>query len=113
MNIKTYLLLPAIMLIPLTLCGQNNYPYTISERDPMSPLINEQGEILLKTETHEELTIVLQGIMFSQNESTVIINDEIYRQGDYVGKNFIKKIEPNGVLVENEDKEYFLKWEGQ
>ncbi len=97
------------------------YPYSAAqERDPLNPWVNDKGELLLKeevavntnTNNTAEPTVNLQGIMFSNGGSTVIINNEIYREGDYVGKSRIKKIEQNGVVIEGNGKEYFLKWGG-
>ena len=113
---KKYLLLSMTALFFAgTLWAQDKYiyPYTASDRDPMQPLINERGEIVIKVETSGVTDIVLQGIMFSEIESTVIINNEIYRQGDTIGNKKLIKIEPNGVIIESEGKEYFLNWGGQ
>ena len=43
---------------------------------------------------------------------TVIINNEMYDEGDGFEGYVIKEIEAQGIIVEKEGEEYFLKWEG-
>jgi len=89
------------------------YPYNpLTERDPLRPLIDEEGNILIK-EKKEGSSFVLQGIIYSPQGSVAIINNELLHEGDaLMGQFKVKKIESNGVVLEKEGKEYFLKWEG-
>ena len=102
-----------LMVCGFTLFAQEfKYPYAPGERDPFTPLINDRGDVVIHEDTGIN-DIVLQGIMYSPDSSTVVINNEIYRVGDFIGKHKLKKVEPNGVLIESSGQEYFIKWEGQ
>ena len=110
---KKFLLLAALLGLGFTLFSEElKYPYGPGERDPFTPLVNDRGDIVIHEETGIS-DLVLQGIMYSPDSSTVVINNEIYRVGDFIGKHKLKKIEPNGVSIESGGKEYFIKWEGQ
>ena len=78
----------------------------------MRPLIDKEGNILIK-EKKEGSSFVLQGIIYSPQGSVAIINNELLHEGDtLMGQFKVKKIESKGVVLEKEGKEYFLKWEG-
>lgn len=88
------------------------YPYNSKrDRDPMDSLVNEMGKILIK-EKGDFTGLSLQGILYSKNGSEVVINGEIYKQGDLIEGHSIKKIEEYKVLLEKDGKEFILKWEG-
>ena len=110
---KKFLLLMALVSCAFTLRADDfKYPCAPGERDPFTALVNDRGDVVIHEETGIS-DIVLQGIMFSPDSSTVVINNDIYREGDYIGKHKIKKIEQNGVIIESGGKEYFIKWEEQ
>ena len=88
------------------------YPYSpFTDRDPLYPLVNERGEVLVR-EKREVGDIIIQGIIYSEQDSSVIINNEIFRQGDIYEAYTIKKIEPDGIIFEKDGNEYSLRWEG-
>jgi len=88
------------------------YPYSsFKERDPFRPPVNERGEILIK-EKKGMGDFVLQGIMYSPKESQVIINNEVFKEGDTVEGYRIKKIDAYKVIFEKNGEEFVLKWGG-
>lgn len=91
----------------------SDYPYSpITDRDPLYSLINEKGEINVREDNTEIGDIFLQGIIYSPGGgSMVIINKEMFNEGDNFEGYIIKKIEPNGIFLEKGEEEYFLKWE--
>jgi len=110
---KKVLLLAIFTACTLTLFAEEfKYPCAPGERDPFTALVNDRGDVVIHEETGIT-DIVLQGIMYSPDSSTVVINNEIYRAGDFIGKHKLKKIEQNGVLIESNGQEYFIKWEEQ
>jgi hypothetical protein len=109
---KKFLLLTALTLCTFTLFAEDfKYPCAPGERDPFTALVNDRGDVVIHEETGIN-DLALQGIMYSPDSSTVVINNDIYRVGDFIGKHKIKKIEQNGVLIESGGQEYFIKWEG-
>jgi len=87
------------------------YPYTaLTERDPLKPLVNESGQILIK-KNEQFGGFSLQGIMYSALGSSVVINNAIYEQGDTVGGYLIKRIEEFQVILEKDEQQFYLKWE--
>ncbi|MFH1767733.1 MAG: hypothetical protein ABH858_01045 [Candidatus Omnitrophota bacterium] len=97
----------------INLKGQDSlYPYNSpADRDPMSALVDEKGRILIEEKKDIE-DFVLQGIMYSPQGSVVIINGEMFKEGDKSQDYIIKGIKKDGVVVEKDGKDYFLKWEG-
>ena len=95
-------------------CGQaQEYTYTyapFSERDPLRPLVNENGQILIK-EKSQFGGFILQGIMYSAGGSTAVINNELYREGDTVEGYTVKKVDEFEVILEKSGEEFSLKWE--
>ena len=113
--LKMPVLIPAVIFIVLAFSAgaeEAKYPYSpFTDRDPLYPLVNERGDILVK-EKREVGDIIIQGIIYSGDNSSVIINNEIFYQGDVYEEYTIKKIEPGGIIFEKDGGEYFLKWEG-
>lgn len=109
---KICLVMPFFMIGVVLAAGDFQYSYSpVTDRDPLYPLINEKGEITIR-ENKELGDIFLQGILYSQGQdSIVIINKEIFHEGDNFEGYKIKKIQSNGIFLEKEQEEYFLKWE--
>jgi hypothetical protein len=87
------------------------YPFGNADRDPFYPLLTDKGIILIKKAT-DITALVLQGIMFSNTDASVIIKNEIYHEGDFVDKYKIIKITTSGITITDNTQEYFIKWEG-
>ena len=95
----------------VSLAQDFQYPYNaFDERDPMRPLVNDRGEIIIRADK-EIGDFFLQGIIYSDEGSVVIINGQTFRQGDTFEGYKIKKIEEKGVFIEKKGKEHYLKWE--
>jgi type II secretory pathway component PulC len=87
------------------------YPYSaLKERDPFRPLISDNGDILIR-EKREQGNFLIQGIIYSGQESTVVINNEIYTAGDIIDGYTIKKIEPYEVIFDKDGIESVVQWE--
>lgn len=88
-----------------------DYPYSQdSSRDPLSPLISSQGEVLIR-EDQAVSDLVLQGILYAEEKSSVIINSEVYNKGDLVQGYIIKDIAINQVILEKNNESFTLQWE--
>jgi len=110
---RYFLVIGFVWLFSFSCLAQGfEYPYNSKkDRDPMNPLINERGQILI-LEKKESSDFLLQGIMYSEDGSKAVINNEIYSEGEVVDGHIIKKIGEYKVLLEKEGKEFILKWEG-
>lgn len=87
------------------------YPYNaLTERDPLRPLINERGEILIK-DKNDMGDLFLQGVIYSPQGGTAIINNEMFVEGDMIGVYKVKRIEAKGVFLEKDGEDLYLKWE--
>lgn len=88
------------------------YPYRmLKDRDPFASLVSERGDILVR-DKREMGEFLLQGIIYTPPESKVIINNEMFSEGDSVSEYTIKKIEPYRVIFDKDGEESILKWEG-
>ncbi|HIE35804.1 MAG TPA: hypothetical protein EYP89_01010 [Candidatus Omnitrophica bacterium] len=87
-----------------------NYPFDESSRDPFTPLISKSGQILIPRKI-EAKNLVLNGIIYSPQNSIVVINGEILKEKDKVGEYTIFKIEEKKVILKKKDKKIILKLE--
>lgn len=91
--------------------NEYNYPYSpFSERDPLRPLVNENGQLLIEGKKQFK-GFSLQGIMCSSEGRSAVINDELYKEGDVVGGYTIQKIDNYEVILEKDEEKVLLKWE--
>ncbi len=108
-----YLLFLLPFLTPIyTFSSQFKYPSTKKNRDPLFPLINKKGEILIK-EGKQIKDLSLQGVIYSKNSRAVVINGKIVKEGEVVEGFKIKKIESKRVFLEKDKEVFILKWEEQ
>ena len=78
-------------------------PYdAVFRRDPIRPLIDEKGEIVSSMGLQGGLAV--QGIIWSGASSMVVVDDQLYKQGDTVGPYTIRQVLPNGVVVQQADQ---------
>lgn len=113
---KKFLILFIICGAFITAADDFKYPFDpLIDRDPLSPLINERGDIIVreKIPNVEIENIILQGIIYSQEGSIAIINNEMFYEGSNMGDYKIKKITSNGVFLDKSGEEYFIKWEAE
>ncbi|MFH1771602.1 MAG: general secretion pathway protein GspB [Candidatus Omnitrophota bacterium] len=88
------------------------YPFDPqTDRDPLFPLVNEKGDILIRDKKEVD-DISLQGIIYIPDGAVAIINNEMLDEGDSFEGYTVKEIKQNGVILEKDGKQFFLKWEG-
>ena len=75
---------------------------SLPRRDPMQPLIDEQGNITHSAEISDGL--LLQGVFVSGGTRMVLIDDRFYSEGNTVGAYKILEIKPNGFLAQKENE---------
>lgn len=80
--------------------AQYQYPFTTRERDPFSPLISKGGRVLITQESVVS-NFILKGIIYSDNHSLAIINDEVLKENDRIGNYIVLKIEEKRVVLIN------------
>lgn len=109
-----------VLLITLFIVGSGltyadvafEYP-TDLERDPFDALIDANGVLnvrLIRAEADMKIT----GLVYSDDsaERIVIINNEVLRENGVIGAYTVKKILPNRVVLQKNDKEVILKMGG-
>jgi len=99
--------------MPFSASAKNyKYPYSsFKDRDPFRPLINERGKILIRVK-RKLGNFLLQGILYAPGGSKVIINNEIFKQGDVVAGYKIREIDAYKVTLEKGKRKFILKWGG-
>ena len=68
-------------------------------RDPMRPIVDAQGNILTTSGMKDGLSV--QGIIWSEAHPLVIIENELYAQGDVVDQYTIAEIRKDGITVQS------------
>ena len=87
--------------------AQDEQPYDVVFcRDPMQPLVNDQGDIVFSSGLHGGLSA--QGIVWSESRPLVIVDDEVLAKGSAVGPYTIVDIQPDGVIVERDGQRMFV-----
>ena len=88
--------------------AQRMTPYdVVFRRDPMQPLVNEQGELMSSSGLSSGYAV--QGIIWSDERPLVVIDDELYPAGATVGPYVIVQVLPDGVMAQRgEDKAIFI-----
>jgi hypothetical protein len=108
---KLILILFMVLFCRLAAAQNNPYPFEGGkERDPLKPLVSERGQVLIKTDK-EAGDFSLQGILYSDNNSQAIINNQICSVGDVVDGYKVKKITASQVILDKNGLEFTLKWE--
>ena len=70
----------------------------VFRRDPMEPLVDDQGNLLTAVGMQEGLMV--QGIIWSEEKPFAVIDDTLYAVGDAVGDYTIREIRHDGVSAE-------------
>lgn len=79
--------------------------YKRKGRDPFSPLITENGQ-LIQGFDESGLDLYLEGIIWDpQGDSIVMISGRILRKGDVIGDYEISRIEQEGVTLQSQSEE--------
>ena len=88
------------------------YPFTQKERDPLMPLVDRSGNILIAREEETGLGgLTISGIIYSETAPLAVINDEVVTAGDKVGGYVIVEITPQSVSLQKGNEGFTLKLE--
>ena len=85
--------------------AESNYDVVL-KRDPLRPLVNESGNVIFSAGLHDGLLV--QGIIYSSELKTALVDDRFYGEGDSVGPYKILRIERNGFYAEGPEGEVFV-----
>ncbi|MBN3040523.1 MAG: hypothetical protein JW867_05305 [Candidatus Omnitrophica bacterium] len=88
----------------------SGYPFDSNNRDPLSPLIDKSGAILIHKEVDLE-GLNLKGIIYSNTAPLAIINDEVLSEGQEVGGYIILEISEKEVKLQKGNEGFTLKLE--
>ncbi len=75
-------------------------------RDPMRPLVDEQGDRLAAGWFSGSLSV--QGIIWSDEQPLAVVDGELLAPGAVVGPYAIQQIHPDGIVVRKESKTLFI-----
>jgi len=89
---------------------ESGYAFGIRDRDPMAPLIDNNGGILIAKELDVD-GFALKGIIYSATMPLAVINDEVLSEGDTLGGYTITEITETAVSLQKDDKGFTLKLE--
>ena len=86
---------------------QQMRPYDVMlRRDPLEPLLDDEGRLLSSTGLHGGLSV--QGIIWSPDNPLLVVDDELLKIGDTLGPYKILEIYTDGVIVQHEDHTLFI-----
>jgi len=91
---------------------ESSYPFSLKDRDPMAPLVDNNGGILIAKE-FDVGGLSLKGIIYSETKPLAVINDEVLSKGDALGDYTITEITEKSVSLQKGDKVFVLKLEGE
>jgi len=83
-------------------------------RDPFEPLVSKNGDINVKL-IKQRGSLHLNGIVYDETDkqgSFALINNNLVKTGDIIGKYKVERIEKNKVVLKRGDKEVILNSEG-
>ncbi|MCF7908109.1 MAG: general secretion pathway protein GspB [Candidatus Omnitrophica bacterium] len=86
------------------------YSFGLNSRDPFVPLVSRNGLILIPRET-DVTNMELGGIIYSEEESVAIINNEVVKIGDMIGEYKVLTIERRKVILEKNNQGFTLELE--
>ena len=75
-------------------------------RDPMKPLVDAQGNILATSGMKDGLSV--QGVIWSEEHPLVVIDGDLYAEGDTIDQYTIAEIRKDGVAVQNGTATQFI-----
>ena len=82
-------------------------PYeAVFRRDPLQPIVDDRGELSSSIGLHSGYLV--QGIIWSDAHPLVVIDDELFTQGDAVGPYTILRIAPDGITVQRAAEQLFI-----
>ena len=75
-------------------------------RDPLQPLVDGSGNVINSAGLHAGLSV--QGVIWSDKFKSVLIDDELYGQGDTIGPYRILKVRADGFLAQKGNETVFV-----
>ena len=78
----------------------------VFHRDPMQSLIDARGALITSAGLHGGLAV--QGIIWSEKRPLVVIDDQLYAQGNMVGAYRILQVRQDGVVVQRDRECLFI-----
>lgn len=109
-TIVLFSLILLCFLGPMAWTQESSYPFNLKDRDPMMPLVDNNGGILIAKEINAD-GLSLKGIIYSETRPMAIINDEVLVKGDKLGDYTIIAITETSVSLQKDDKGFVLKLE--
>lgn len=91
--------------------GENNFVYQDNgKRDPFWPLVSSSGNIINYDSDLSVTDMVLEGIMFDNNNNAIaIVNGKVVKKGDVVGDFTVESLEQNQVIFSKGEEKFELK----
>lgn len=86
--------------------GQLTGYQAVFRRDPMRPLINQHGDLVSSTGLQQGLLV--QGIIWSEENPLAVIDDELFKEGDAVGPYTIVEIQTEGLIAQHGGEPMFI-----
>ena len=80
------------------LAGQATKYDVVFHRDPLQALVDQQGTVVTSLGLSGGLTA--QGIIWSDEHPLVVVDDELFKEGDQVGPYKVLKIRKDSVVVQ-------------
>ena len=100
-----------ILGVTTSLLAEENFVYEDKNaRDPLWPLVSEDGRLLTYNGEFLLTDLNLEGIMYSPKEvSVAIINGKMFKVNDKMGDYIIDQIQPDKVVLKKMNQIYELK----
>ena len=112
-NFFFFILFTLILLFFDLAAAQGEFVYdSKGDRDPFLSLITPDGRLLQFDQQEKDTDLLLEGIIYHPDgESYAIVNQEIVKVKDRIGKSIVYKIEKDKVIFLKGDKYIELKLE--
>lgn len=82
-------------------------PYdVVFRRDPLRPLVNEQGDLVTSTGLHGGFSV--DGIIWSADHPLAVVEDELVAPGQTVGPYTVLQIQADGIVIQRSQQTLFV-----
>ena len=82
-------------------------PYdAVFSRDPMAPLVDARGRMILSAWRASGPTV--QGIIWSEERPLAVVDGELLKPGDVIGPYTLLSIRPNGLVAGRDGQQLFV-----
>ena len=87
--------------------GGQRVPYdVVFRRDPMRACIDAEGHLVSVGSLHGGLSV--QGILWSEAHPFVVVDDELFSEGDAIGPFTLLEIRSDGVVAQRDGQTLFI-----